>query len=299
MDEIKPRIVEQKSGREYKDSFFKTLFQNEERILELCNALEGTDYQKGTPLKFYSQEGSSLIRRRNDLAVIIADQLLALKDHQSSINPNMPLRYLPFVAEILYTWLEDKKELFANKLVTIPTPKFYVFYNGKERLKHDILRLSDAFRTDNHGFSVELVVKVIDVNYNSKNDILLKSPSMGGYSYLMEQIRQRLDGGVLRDKAIKESVNHCIDKGVLANFLEEHYMEVCDMMSWDITLEEEIEVKVRVSRELGREEGEERGLLKSALKLLNKGKSIQEVSNDLELTDSQREYLENNRIATI
>ncbi|MCL1884758.1 MAG: hypothetical protein FWF81_13525 [Defluviitaleaceae bacterium] len=122
----------------------------------------------------------------------------------------MPLRLLPFATDILYTWLSDKKALYKNSLATIPTPKFYVLYNGKEKLKNNILRLSDAFRFDNHDFSMELTVKIIDVNYDSGDDVLQKSPSLGGYAYLIERIRQNMNTGSLRDSAIKAAVNHCI-----------------------------------------------------------------------------------------
>jgi len=175
MDDTRLHVVEQRSDRKFKDTFFRTLFHNEERALELCNAIEGTNYPKGTPLQFFSHGDKSLTRRNNDLAVIINNQLLSLKEHQGTINPNMPLRFLPFMTDILYTWIKDKRELYKNKLITIPTPKFYVLYNGKSKLNHDVLRLSDAFRFDNHDFSMELVVKVIDVNYNKDNIILKKA----------------------------------------------------------------------------------------------------------------------------
>jgi len=279
MDDARLYTIEQRSDRKFKDTFFRTLFHDEERALELCNAVEGTSYPKGTPVQFFSQGDKSLTRRNNDLAVVINNQLLSLKDHQGSINPNMPLRFLPFMTDILYTWIKDKRELYKNKLVTIPTPKFYVLYNGKDKLKHDVLRLSDAFRFDDHSFSMELIVKVIDINYNKGNIVLQKSPSLDGYSYLIEQIREHMNAGASRDQAITRSVKHCIEKGVLADFLEKHYKEVCDMLTWECTFEDELEVRY--------EEGDENGFLRAAKKLLNKGMSLQDVINMLELSDSQ------------
>ena len=101
--------VEQKSSREFKDTFFRALFHEEERALELCNATEGTDLQNGTSIKYFTRGNTSLTRRNNDLAFAVADQLLSFQDHQGTLNPNMPLRFLPNVAEVLYTWLEDKR----------------------------------------------------------------------------------------------------------------------------------------------------------------------------------------------
>ncbi|MCL2386842.1 MAG: hypothetical protein FWC89_04730 [Defluviitaleaceae bacterium] len=267
--------VEQKSSRAFKDTFFRALFHEEERALELCNATEGTNFRNGTPIKYFTRGNTSLARRNNDLAFVVANQLLSFQDHQGTLNPNMPFRFLPNVAEALYTWLEDKKDLYKNKLVTIPTPKFYVLYNGKEKLENKILRFSDAFRFSDHNFSLQLTVKVIDINHGNGSDILKKSPSLGGYAYLVYQIRKHTDSGIERDKAISIAVNHCIKKDILADFLKKNYQEVCGMFDWGITIDEEMEIR------------EEEGYLKAALKMLKSGVNLQDVIRILELSDSQ------------
>jgi hypothetical protein len=285
MEDTKFLAVSQRSDRKFKDTFFRTLFHEEERALELCNAVDGTNYPKGTPLQFFSQGDKSLTRRNNDLAVVINNQLLSLKDHQGTINQNMPLRFLPFTTDILYTWLKDKKQLYKNKLVTIPTPKFYVLYNGKDKLKHDVLKLSDAFRFSDHNFSMELIVKVIDINYSKDNIILQKSPSLGGYSYLTEQIREHMNTGTPRDKAITEAVIHCIEKGILSDFLEKHYKEVCDMLAWECTIEDELAIKkeegqeegIEIGKARGKAEGTEDERLRMAEEMLADGEDINKI----------------------
>ena len=285
--------VEQKSDRKFKDTFFRTLFHNKERAIELFNAIQGTNFPIDTPLQFYSQGDKSLTRRNNDLAFVVNNQLLAIKDQQSTINPNMPLRLLPFATDILYTWLADKKDLYKNALATIPTPKFYVLYNGKEKLKNNVLCLSDAFRFDNHDFSLQLTVKIIDINHDSGEEVLQKSPSLGGYAYLIDCIRQKMNAGILRDKAIKSAVNQCIHENILDDFLSKHFKEVCDMFDYTITYEEEQEVlreeavEIAVKKAVGevREKAWEGGILDAAQKLLQKGTSLQDVINILDLSD--------------
>ena len=283
--------TEQKSDKKYKDTFFRKLFHEEARALELANAIEGTDFPPGTPLRFHSNGDKSLTRRNNDLAFVVNNQLLVITDQQSTINPNMPLRLLPFAADILYTWLVDKKSLYKNSLVTIPTPKFYVLYNGKERLKNTVLRLSDAFRFKNHDFSIELVVKVIDVNHESGDRILRKSPSLNGYAYLVERIRQNISAGMPRDRAIAEAVKHCIENGILADFLEKYYLEVCDMFNYGITDEEYIEIKQEEAWEKGKEEGKAEGkaegFLEAAIIMIQRGTSLQDVVGMFDLSDNQ------------
>ena len=292
---MESHTVEQKSGKEFKDTFFRALFHEEERALELCNAVENTNFPRGTPVKFYSRGDTSLTRRNNDLAFIVNEQLLAFKDHQGTLNPNMPLRFLPNVAETLYTWLDDKKALYKNKLVTIPTPKFYVLYNGKDELKQDILRLSDAFRFNDHSFSMELIVKVININHESGSEVLSKSPSLGGYAYLVSEIRKNTERGMARDKAIALAVTHCIEKGILADFLKHNYKEVCGMFDWGITIEEEMEIRVEeaieAGMEMGRKKGIEQGYLEAAISLIQSGTSFQDVVRVLKLSDTQIQNL--------
>ena len=280
---MESQTVEQKSSREFKDTFFRTLFHEEQRALELCNAVEGTNFPSNTPIKFYTRGDTSITRRNNDLAYTVNEQLLYFNDHQGTLNPNMPLRFLPNVAEVLYTWIEDKKALYRNKLVTIPTPKFYVLYNGKDEIEKDVLKLSDAFRYSNHSFSCELIVKVINVNYGSGSDVLRKSPSLDGYAYLIAQIRKHTDAGVSRDEAIRMAVEHCINKDILADFLRGNFKEVCDMLAWECTYEDELAIQ----KEEGVEEGIEKGYIKAAIDMLKGGMTLHDVLKILELSDLQ------------
>jgi len=284
--------AEQKSNRNYKDTFFRKLYHDENRALELYNAVDDADYPVGTPVRFYSVGDESITRRNNDIAFTINEQLLVIIDHQGSLNPNMPLRLLPNATEILYTWLEDKRNIYGSRLVTIPTPKFYVLYNGKDKLEYDVLRLSDAFKVDGREFSLELVVKVLDVNYSSNHKVLTKSPSLGGYAYLIEEIRRHMNEGISRDISVARAVMHCIEKGILAEFLNEYYREVCDMLAWECTIEDEMDIRTEQAMEIGME----KGIIAAALKFLAKGMNLQDVIDTLELTD---EHIEQLKLATI
>jgi len=74
-----------------------------------------------------------------------------------------------------------------------------------------------------------------------------------------------------------------MDKGILIEFLEKHFREVCDMLAWECTIEDELDIR--------EEEGFEKGFLEGAKRMLNKGKSIQDVVDMLDLTASQVEEL--------
>ena len=97
--------------------------------------------------------------------------------------------------------------------------------------------------------------------------------------------------GDARDKAIKTAVNQCIQNNMLADFLNEHYKEVCDMFDYGITYEEEKEVIAEEAMERGMEKGMEKGMLHSALKFIQNGTSLADAISILGLSDSQAKAL--------
>ena len=100
---------------------------------------------------------------KNDISFEVNGQVLVLGEHQSTVNPNIPLRCLLYVGRA-YEQLIDKKARYRTTLVRIPTPEFYTFYNGqKDQPLEQELKLSDAFINPAWNNSAELKVKVIQV----------------------------------------------------------------------------------------------------------------------------------------
>ena len=81
---------------------------------------------------------------KNDLAFIM-DTNLYLYEHQSTYNPNLPLRDLFYICSE-YQTLVDMKSLFSSTLQKISAPNFIEFYNGSTAIADCTeLRLSSAF----------------------------------------------------------------------------------------------------------------------------------------------------------
>ena len=74
------------------------LREDKEALLQLYNALNGTDYQDASKLEVVTIESAVYVVMKNDLAFIIAGTL-NLYEHQSTYNPNMPVRFLIYLAE--------------------------------------------------------------------------------------------------------------------------------------------------------------------------------------------------------
>jgi len=202
----------QKSGRQYKDTLFRTLFGDRKHFLELYNAVANEHFPEDTVVTPFPS--NSLLAKFNDLAACIDNQLVVFFEHQSTMSTNMPLRLLSYVSDILHLYVVDRDALYGPDQVTIPTPKFYVLYNGKQKLKQSEIRLSDAFRTFDPEPSLELIAKIIDINADSNEDALSRSAHLHGYSLLIDNIRRNLSTGMTRDMAISTAIDTCIDNAM-------------------------------------------------------------------------------------
>ena len=138
-------------NNKYKDSLFRRVFGAEDERsarwrLELYNALSGRNHTNPDDLEITTLENVIYIKIKNDVSFLV-DSQMNLWEHQSTLNPNMPLRGLFYFAVLYHRHLIKIDEaLFTTKLVKIPSPQYVVFYNGNDDAE-DVskLRLSDAF----------------------------------------------------------------------------------------------------------------------------------------------------------
>ena len=113
-------VKEPKANRNYKDTVFRMLFSDRKNLLSLYNAVNQTDYRNPEELEIVTLENAIYMGMKNDLAFIM-DTNLYLYEHQSTYNPNMPLRDLFYICSE-YQKLVDKKSLFSSTLQKIPAP---------------------------------------------------------------------------------------------------------------------------------------------------------------------------------
>ena len=104
--------------------------------------------------------------------------------------------------------------------------------------------------------SLELVVNLVNLNYTKGKEILERSPSLLGYSKLLFYIREEMNanGGDLQG-AINLAVKHCMEEGLIADFLQKHSREVTGMLFKEITVEEFAEIRAREAAEDAYAEG--------------------------------------------
>ncbi|MDE5894058.1 MAG: hypothetical protein K2H45_14160, partial [Acetatifactor sp.] len=220
---------------------------------------------------------------KNDLAFTVKNRVLVISEHQSTINENMPLRDLIYLGRTLEKVL-DEKSLYRRKMIHIPTPEFYVFYNGDAPFPSEkILRLSDAYLEKTEHPMLELEVKVININPSSGHRILKECRPMYEYSWFIQQIKNYLADGWSRDDAITQAVQDCLDNGIMVEFMREHGSEAVNMLytqwNWDDAMEVEREEAYEDGVEAGRIEGIAEG--KSLGDIIRSRQAILDLLEDL------------------
>ena len=243
--------------RDVKDRLFRYLFEKDrEALLDLYNALNGTEYRDSSQLEIVTIESAVYVVMKNDLAYILSGTL-SMYEHQSTYSPNLPVRFLIYLAQEYQMVIEKaEKSLYGSGQISLPTPQCIVFYNGvKEMPEERTLKLSDAFENKKARADVELTVRMLNINYGYNRQLMEKCRILEEYSKLVAVIRGCMAVEKDIQTALNRAVDSCIEKGILKEFLLKNRAEVLGML-----LEEfDAEKYERTIRSEGREEGREEG----------------------------------------
>jgi predicted transposase/invertase (TIGR01784 family) len=288
-------VADSKSNRNVKDSVFVDLFKEPKRLIELYNALHGTAYKDDTPVLVETLSDVLFKSRINDLAFVLDGKVVILAEHQSTINFNMPLRFLIYLGRV-YERIINHDSVYRYTRMNIPMPEFIVFYNGKEEYpEKSVMKLSDSFLTlpefEGH-FSLELEATVLNINVGQNEQLLQHSETLKGYSIFIGKIRQNIAADLSQEEAFRNAIRDCIKEGILAEYLQKAGSEVENMLfgewDWDKALDARFLEGAEKGRQEGKQEGKKETLADLARKMLQKGMSYQDI---LELTGLSGEDL--------
>lgn len=208
----------------FKDRLFRILFTDKKYALELYNALNKSGYTDIDDLEVRTLEDVVWMKMKNDVAYLIRD-VLALYEHQSTLNPNMPVRGLLYFADLFRGILKGKHP-YGRKLVKLPTPVYIVFYNGDEAMEEEKwLKLSDAFICGNEQSKMELQVQVLNINYGHNLELMERCPTLCQYAILISKVKTYRKE-MSFENAVQKAVDECIEEGILAEFLALRRAEV-------------------------------------------------------------------------
>ena len=247
--------------RNYRDTLFRMLYRNKKRLLSLFNAVNGTHYDNPDDLTITTLEGVLYLGMKNDVSCII-DMMMQLYEHQSTVNPNMPLRNLFYVSDLLQKYIyEEGIDIYSRKQIKIPTPKFVVFYNGdEEQPERKEIRLSKAFSANTGETNMELVVLQININKGQNEELKAACKTLQEYAEFTERAREHRKEMELED-AIRTTIDECIRDGILKDFLLKNKAEGYHMCLYEF----DVELHERVLREEEREEGRLEGIREGRL----------------------------------
>ena len=237
--------------RDYKSRMFTMIFRDKKELLQLYNAVAQRNYDDPELLTITTLENAIYMSMQNDMSFII-ELRLSLWEQQSTYNPNMPLRFLMYLSDMYEDMIRDKN-IYGSKLIKIPAPKFVVFYNGKEeRPEREVLRLSDAYMTEDEEVSLELVVDVLNINVGHNEELLKACKTLGDYSEYVSRVRRYAEENPIED-AVDRAIDECIREGILKDFLEKNRAEAKSMSIYEY----DQEAHIRMEREDAFEEGRE------------------------------------------
>lgn len=253
-------------NREHKDTVFRRLFQEKKHLLELYNGLNGTSYENEDDLEITTLDSAIYMGMKNDISFILMSEI-SLYEHQSSINPNMPLRDLLYIARQYEKYINDKS-LYSSRQIRLPTPNFVVFYNGEASQKDvRMLKLSDSFEKKTDQPNLELRVLQININDGRNRELMERCRTLKEYSQFISCVRRHKETEQI-EEAVDHAVTECIQKGILKKFLMEQRAEVVAMSIFEYDEEEEKRKLREAEFEYGREEGRREGVREGELSTL-------------------------------
>lgn len=265
-------------NEKHKDRLFRAIFggSQPEYTLSLYNAINGTDYDDPGKLEIYTIEDTVYMGMKNDVSFIIDDEI-NLFEHQSTYNPNMPLRGLFYLAKQYEKYVADKGlDPYSTSIVCLPTPKYVVLYNGKKGIQErEVLKLTDSFTKNPEEAAVEVLATMVNVNYGHNIDIMSRCKPLEDYALFVQKVREYGKANSA-EEAIALAIRDAIELNLLDGYFRKHKAEVTDMVLTEYNEQRTLEGRF----EEGKEEGKEEIIkaLRDAVKI-NPSLSVEEALN--------------------
>jgi hypothetical protein len=273
-------------NNKFKNSVFSMLFSDPDLLRELYCALEGVCLPPDVPVTINTLENALFMGQINDVSFEIGGKLVVLVEHQSTVNENMALRLLMYAGRV-YEKIIEGRNIYSTKRLSIPRPEFFVLYNGTDPYPdEDVLCLSEAFESlrelglaEKDPPSLELVVKVVNINEGRNGVIAKRCKKLAEYSAFVAKARAFVKELGSREEAVKEAVKYCQKHGILKEFLKLHAAEVLGMLFTEWNLEDAIAVRY----EEGLEDGLEKGMMVGRAEGLDEGRVEGRIDEKLEI----------------
>ena len=267
-------------NRTFKSTLFIMLFEDRKNLLELYNAITGKHYADPELLEINTLENAIYMSMKSDVSFLI-DGRLSLYEHQSTKNPNLPLRFLLYISH-LYSRLTVKANLYGETIVRIPAPEFIIFYNGKDEMpERQLLKLSDMYSVKEEKPKLELEATLLNISGTNNRKLKEACRTLRDYAIYTDKIRAYAETMELAE-AVDRAINECIEEDILRDFLMEHKAEARAMSIFEYDQERHMQQEREAGIEKGRRQGEEQLLCRQVQKNLARGMSFAEIAEVLD-----------------
>ena len=280
-------------NRIYKDRLYKMIFNDKSELLKLYNAINGTHYDDPAMLTITTLDNAIYMTMENDLSFII-DMRLALYEQQSTVNPNLPLRFLMYITDIYSAYTKDMN-IYGSKKVQIPLPSFVIFYNGvKSQPDRTEFLLSELFHPTTDQPALELKAVMLNINKGHNQELMNACHTLRDYSEYVARIRTYSAEMPLTD-AVEKAITECIHENILRDFLLKNRAEAKAMSIYEYDEEKTL----RMFREEGYEDGERNGKIQATIEMclefnLSSDAIVQKLMTNFQFSENQaQEYLDN------
>ena len=280
-------------NRIYKDRLYKMIFNDKSELLKLYNAINGTHYDDPAMLTITTLDNAIYMTMENDLSFII-DMRLALYEQQSTVNPNLPLRFLMYITDIYSAYTKDMN-IYGSKKGQIPLPSFVIFYNGvKSQPDRTEFLLSELFHPTTDQPALELYAVMLNINKGHKQELMNACHTLRDYSEYVARIRTYSAEMPLTD-AVEKAITECIHENILRDFLLKNRAEAKAMSIYEYDEEKTL----RMFREEGYEDGERNGKIQATIEMclefnLSSDAIVQKLMTKFQFSENQaQEYLDN------
>ena len=248
-------------NRIYKDRLYKMIFNDKSELLKLYNAINGTHYDDPAMLTITTLDNAIYMTMENDLSFII-DMRLALYEQQSTVNPNLPLRFLMYITDIYSAYTKDMN-IYGSKKVQIPLPSFVIFYNGvKSQPDRTEFLLSELFHPTTDQPALELKAVMLNINKGHNQELMNACHTLRDYSEYVARIRT-YSAEMPLTAAVEKAITECINENILRDFLLKNRAEAKAMSIYEYDEEKTL----RMFREEGYEDGERNGKIQATIEM--------------------------------
>ena len=258
-------------NRTFKSTVFIMLFEDKNNLLELYNAMTGQHYTDPELLEINILENAIYMTMKNDVSFLI-DGRLSLYEHQSTYNPNLPLRFLLYISK-LYAGMTKDANLYGTKVIQIPPPEFVIFYNGEEeKPERMVLKLSDMYEIKSREAKLELEAVMLNISGDNNTGLKEACRTLKEYALYTDKIRRYAKSMSLSD-AVDRAIGECITEGVLEEFLKKHKAEAKEMSIFEYDQEKHMKQEGEAAWEDGHAAGVEEGRTAGIQEGIEKGRA--------------------------